>query len=99
MRQFILGLVFVFAALLGGCVSDDVAALRDDPQYSAGFGDGCTTAQEEEKSFSTKRVQDAYAFETSRGYKAGWRQGYFNCQNPVRRPDDGGRVLGNEGAF
>ena len=85
--------------LASACVSDETAALAEEPGYAQGFNDGCTTATEEEKSFSTRRVRDAYEFENNRAYRAGWRQGYLQCQNTVQAPETGGRILGNEPRF
>ena len=92
---------FVSGALLAGCAatSEELQVLREEPGFAAGFGDGCTTGQEEEKSFSTKRVRDAYAFENDRAYRAGWRQGYIECKRPAPEMETGGRVLGNEERF
>jgi hypothetical protein len=85
------------AWLLLGCAGDP--GLSDDPNYVAGYGDGCATAHEEDKSFSTKRVRDAYLFENDEAYRAGWRQGWQQCQSPYRKADDGGRILGDESDF
>ena len=85
------------AAALAACASQ--SGLSDEPGYLAGFGDGCATAHEEDKSFSTKRVRDADQFENDRAYRAGWRQGWQQCQSPYRKADDGGRVLGDEDDF
>ncbi len=87
----------VGAILLSACASD--SGLSDEPGYVAGYGDGCATAHELEKSFSTKRVKDDYQFDNDRAYRAGWRQGYQQCQAPYRKMDDGGRVLGEEEGF
>ncbi|MEM6414922.1 MAG: hypothetical protein AAF720_09750 [Pseudomonadota bacterium] len=84
---------------LSACATSDTLALQEDPAFARGYGDGCTTGQEEELSFSTRRPKDEYEFENSRAYRAGWRQGYLQCQNPVREPDNGGRILGNEREF
>ena len=86
-----------FVALIAGCASD--SGLSEEPGYIAGYGDGCATASEQEKSFSTKRVRDSYQFENDRAYRAGWRQGWQQCQSPYRQADDGGRILGNEPDF
>ncbi|HNS87549.1 MAG TPA: hypothetical protein PKH09_11670 [Parvularculaceae bacterium] len=86
-----------FAALAAGCAAD--SGLSEDPAFVSGYGDGCATANEQEKSFSTKRVRDAYLFENDRAYRAGWRQGWQQCQSPYRQTDDGGRILGNEDDF
>jgi hypothetical protein len=85
------------AVLLAACASD--SGLFDEPGYVAGFGDGCATAHEEDKSFSTKRVRDAELFETDKAYRSGWRQGWQQCQSPYRKADDGGRILGDEPSF
>ena len=92
-------LVLSAAVCAGACATEETLGLREDPAFAAGFGDGCVTASEEEKSFSTKRARDAYEFENNRAYRAGWRQGYFQCQNPVEENDTGGRILGNEPGF
>lgn len=85
------------AIVLGACASD--SGLAEEPGYVAGYGDGCATAHELEKSFSTKRVKDDYQFDNDRAYRAGWRQGYQQCQRPYRTTDDGGRILGDEEGF
>jgi len=87
--------------LLTACASttETGTLLSEEPGYAAGFGDGCSSSQEESKSFSTKRVRDEYQFENDRGYRAGWRQGYFECQDPFREIENGGRILGDEARF
>lgn len=85
------------AAILAGCASDPV--VTEDPAFVAGYGDGCATAGELEKSFSTKRVKDDYQFDNDRAYRSGWRQGYQQCGTPYRKTDDGGRILGDEEGF
>ncbi len=87
------------AALVGCAATPEVLALRELPSFHVGYGDGCTTANEEDKSFSTKTERDAYAFDNDRAYRAGWRQGYLECSN--RTPDavDGGRILGERNEY
>ena len=85
------------AALLASCAGD--SGLSEDPNFVAGYGDGCATASEQEKSFSTKRVRDAYLFDNDRAYRSGWRQGWQQCQSPYRQVDDGGRILGQENEY
>ncbi|MEZ5894939.1 MAG: hypothetical protein R3C51_00940 [Parvularculaceae bacterium] len=90
-------LAIVFTCILASCASDP--ALTEDPAFVAGFGDGCVTAREQDKSFSTTRERDEHLFESSRAYRAGWRQGNQECQDPASRINDGGRILGNEPEF
>ncbi len=87
----------LFCAALTACATD--AGLSEEPGFVAGFGDGCATAQEEDKSFSTKRHRDTEAFDADRAYRAGWRQGWQQCKNPTGSRNDGGRILGNEERF
>lgn len=92
--------IFAAAAAFGAlvaCASDP--GLTEDPGFVAGYGDGCATAQEEDKSFSTKRHRDADAFDNDKAYRAGWRQGWQQCKDPTGRPSDGGLVLGDEDRF
>jgi hypothetical protein len=90
----------LFSALvaLAGCATADLE-LAEEPGYAKGYGDGCSTAQEEDKSFSTKRYRDEESFDSDRGYRAGWRQGYQQCKRPLGEPNDGGLVLGDDNRF
>lgn len=85
---------------LAGCAtSEDLEALRELPSFHVGYNDGCTTSNEEDKSFSTKIARDKAAFDNDDAYRAGWRQGYLECN--VRTPDavDGGRILGERNEY
>ncbi len=83
------------ATLLTGCAMDArLQELREMPSFHVGYGDGCLTATEEDKSFSTKKARDAYAFKNDDAYRAGWRQGYLECANRTAKANDGGRILG-----
>ncbi len=84
---------------LAGCASDADLSLAEEPGYQAGYGDGCVTATEEDKSFSTKRQRDDYLFANDRAYAAGWRQGYIQCAGDKRDPNDGGRILGQDNEY
>ena len=93
----------LIAAAMGataGCATNaDFAALREQPGFAAGYGDGCSTASEEDKSFSTRKSRDAYAFENDDAYRAGWRQGYLECSNTTPEAKDGGRILGERNEY
>lgn len=86
----------LIAVLLAACASDDVETLSQEPGFQAGYGDGCATATEEDKSFSTKRQRDEYLFENDRAYRAGWRQGYLQCSHRDAETHDGGLILGDD---
>lgn len=85
----------LFAA--GCATSAELQELREAPGFQAGYVDGCETAGEREKSFSTREARDDYAFENDEAYRAGWRRGYMECGDVIPEPKDGGRILGEGG--
>lgn len=89
-------LSFALAAALSACATVEGEGLADDPNFPLGYGDGCQTAIERDKSFSTKTVSDAHLFESDKAYRAGWRQGFLTCGRQDSRTPDGGRILGDE---
>lgn len=99
-----IGVKRVFFALVAvaasGCAtSENIGELREMPSFHVGYSDGCLTSNEEDKSFSTKSARDAAAFKNDDAYRAGWRQGYLECNH--RTPDaiDGGRILGERNEY
>jgi hypothetical protein len=88
------------AALLYGCASSEkLQAQQEMPNFRVGYGDGCLTAGEEQKSFSTKVARDSYLFQNDAAYRAGWRRGYFDCSHTIPDASDGGSVLGERNEF
>ena len=88
------------ALFAAGCASDgDLAELRESPGFTAGYADGCATATEEDKSFSTRTTRDTYAFDNDKAYRAGWRQGYLECSTQTPEAKDGGRILGERNEY
>ena len=95
-----LPLLAIAAVTLTGCAtSADIEALREYPGFQAGYSDGCLTSTEEDKSFSTDKARDTYAFEEDEAYRAGWRQGYLECTSRVPNQNNGGRVLGERDQY
>lgn len=99
MYRFKLLLCGAAIAVSGCATSAEILALQESPSFHVGYGDGCLTASEDEKSFSRKTARDAYAFENDEAYRAGWRQGYIECESPVPDPNDGGRILGQRNEY
>lgn len=92
--------ILAAALFAAGCASSgDLAELRESPAFTSGYGDGCATATEEDKSFSTRMTRDAHAFENDKAYRAGWRQGYLECANTTPEAKDGGRILGERNEY
>lgn len=89
--------------LLAGCaaaVNENGELLSESPSYQAGYGDGCATSNEENKSFSTKKVRDAYLFDNDKAYRTGWRQGYLACGERLSENiSDGGLIRGDESPY
>ena len=83
---------------LAACASvERDETLYNEPGYIAGFADGCQTANESDKSFSTKRVRDDAAFEDDKAYRSGWRAGLLQCKTDYDdQTSDGGRILGED---
>ncbi|PQA85831.1 hypothetical protein [Hyphococcus luteus] len=99
-RRFLLSLAPLAGLFAAGCASDgNLAELRESPGFTAGYGDGCATATEEDKSFSTRTERDSYAFENDAAYRAGWRQGYLECSTQTPEAKDGGRILGERNEY
>ncbi|MEZ5893267.1 MAG: hypothetical protein R3C58_09010 [Parvularculaceae bacterium] len=90
----------LFAAGLAGCASyGDLEALKEQPSYQSGYVDGCYTATEEDKSFSTKKKRDEDAFAEDDAYRAGWRHGYLECAPQTPDANDGGRITGERNEY
>ncbi len=99
-RRFLTLLAPAAGLLAAGCASGgNLAELRESPGFTAGYGDGCATATEEDKSFSTRTERDRYAFENDEAYRAGWRQGYLECSTQSPEASDGGRILGERNEY
>ncbi|WP_425411020.1 hypothetical protein [Hyphococcus sp.] len=95
----IFSLIALSVAASGCATQSNLALLRESPGFAAGYGDGCTTGTEEDKSFSTKRTRDTYSFDNDEAYRAGWRQGYLECSHQTPEAKDGGRILGERNEY
>ena len=88
---------FPVLALSACATSEKIAELQKEPGYISGYADGCQSATEAEKSFSTKRVRDDISFKEDEAYRVGWRAGLLQCDY---RQDDftsqGGIILGED---
>lgn len=77
----ILTTTLLLPAVTAGCASQfGVQETIDGPFYTSGYTDGCTSAREAEKPFSTKIVQDKQLFRDDASYRSGWRQGFSSCK-------------------
>ena len=85
------------ALAVAGCVSPTAPDFDGSAFYQAGYGDGCSTAVEGDKSFSTKLIRNEALYKTDEGYRSGWRQGYAACNENARRDD--GDLRGQQDPF
>ncbi|WP_306250785.1 hypothetical protein [Parvularcula sp. IMCC14364] len=79
-KIFALSVMTSACAALTACVSDRAPAFEKSPLFPAGYSDGCQSAVESEKNFSTKLIRDEALFADDAGYRSGWRQGYSACR-------------------
>lgn len=85
-RQFAWGLLLIglWAPLgLTGCALD--TSVRDDPNYSIGYNDGCQTGNARVTGFVSTIRRDDGLFESSDAYQSGWKEGYSACGGNERR--------------
>ncbi len=77
--------IFLMGSLfLAGCSGTD-PALLEDPNYSLGYGDGCSTANSRVRGGHNKVYRNQTLFKNDKAYQTGWRDGYVACgdrQNP-----------------
>ena len=77
--------------LLAACAGDNAVVqgppASDQPDYPAGFTDGCSTAQAKGSKIPEKPHRNQTLYDQSEGYRAGWRAGYGSCggDDPLRR--------------
>ncbi len=81
---------------LAACETDLDPALRDSPNFSMGYNDGCTSGNTRIVGFdkTVRRKDDLYAGDEA--YKAGWNEGYISCGGSTTRDTD---VFGGEDAW
>ena len=77
-------LMIALAPWLAACGGAD-SAMRQDPNYRLGYGDGCSTANSRVRGGHNKVYRNDTLFKESKPYQFGWRDGYTSCgdrQNP-----------------
>ena len=68
---------------LSGCIffeSPRERAMRNDPNFKAGYSDGCASANASGADYrSGGIVRDAAMYKASQPYRSGWGAGYATC--------------------
>lgn len=86
-------LIGIISALaLAGCVGTN-SELRNEPNYGLGYNDGCGTANGRVSGFDSTIKRNENLYDSDRGYRAGWKDGYSSCGGTTNRDRD---VFGGE---
>ncbi|MEJ1967168.1 MAG: hypothetical protein WDN03_00815 [Rhizomicrobium sp.] len=79
--------------LLSSCIFFETPterAMRKDPNFQAGYSDGCASASASGANLRTDgQVRDAALYQSSKPYRSGWAAGYSTCNNRIDAPDPG----------
>lgn len=75
----------IVAPLLAGCIALGSKASRD-PNFQAGYSDGCASATSNGANYRTGgQIRDDALYKASQTYRSGWGTGFASC-NPRRSP-------------
>src|SRR5579871_5300806 len=78
--QFIV--LFLIPAILSGCESAQDRALRNSPDFKAGYSDGCSSAGTQGANpRDTELSRDEESYRSNRAYRAGWGTGFNACRS------------------
>jgi hypothetical protein len=97
-RHFRLFAALCLAALASGCALGE-SEYADEPNYKAGYSDGCWTATSQVPGDPSTITRNEEAWKADKAYNAGWRAGYSACRNresggSMGMPDTSGRGTG-----
>ena len=73
---------------LAGCIFFETPrqrAMRNDPNFKAGYSDGCASANARGTNFRGDTVRDDAAYQVSQAYRPGWTAGLTTCNNQFNR--------------
>jgi hypothetical protein len=94
MKHLGLGVIGGLSLLaLAGCASPMDPELRQSPNYSLGYNDGCQTGNGRITGFKSTVQRNEDLYEDDRAYEGGWREGYSACGGENYRDSD---VFGGE---
>lgn len=85
---------FIALMLLGvGACSTTSQDAYEGPYFTEGFSDGCRTAEARRAAFDNRSFRKDDLFAAQESYRAGWRQGFAECQplglQPVQPTPEG----------
>ncbi|MEI9887503.1 MAG: hypothetical protein WDN08_13570 [Rhizomicrobium sp.] len=59
--------------------------MRNDPNFRAGYSDGCASANARGSNVRGDTVRDDAAYEVSKPYRSGWAAGYSSCNTAMQQ--------------
>ena len=77
------GTILLLLPLLAGCAlfeSKATRAMRATPEYRAGYGDGCGSANTSANPRADTMMRDQTAYDTNAAYRMGWGEGFGSCR-------------------
>ena len=97
-RLFRLCLPLLLVAITAGCGMGK-SEYADEPNYKAGYSDGCWTATSQVPGDPSTITRNEEAWKGDKAYNAGWRSGYSACRiresgGSMDMPDTSGRGTG-----
>ena len=80
------GFLALVMPVLAGCMVFGSKANRNDPNFQAGYSDGCASATANGADYRTGgQVRDDALYKSSQPYRSGWGTGFASC-NPRSNP-------------
>lgn len=75
-----LSMLLLAGFVLSGCETAADRAMKNSPDYKAGYSDGCASAGSPGANMrDSGRMRDEQAYQNNRGYNAGWDTGFHTC--------------------
>lgn len=72
---------------LTACIAERDQAVAQDPEYKAGYSDGCRTANTRIAGVKGSVHRNKALYDASENYRTGWGDGYSNCGGVTQRQD------------
>jgi len=75
------------ALLMSGCAStaETMQAQGYGPDYSQGYGDGCTSGKKAGGSMFDQFKKDVRRYDNNHKYREGWEDGYKECRSEEKQ--------------
>ncbi len=70
------------AALLSACAGEENQNNRNNPDFEAGYGAGCSAATIAGADYRRGPVRDKDLYDNNDAYRQGWGSGYSACRTP-----------------